>query len=113
MAALGVPTGAPTLGSPALGQRHALVAVGIAAGAPQLGTPQLDPPAQQDDGGGYVQFVPRIHALRAIGIDAGLPDCGTPRLTTRPSPAALAAEQARLAALADEEDAIAALLLAA
>jgi hypothetical protein len=113
MAAVGVTTGAPTVGSPALGQRHALVAVGIAAGVPQLGAPQLNPPAQQDGGGGYVQFVPRIHALRAIGIDAGLPDCGTPRLTTRPSPAALAAEQARLAALADEEDAIAALLLAA
>jgi hypothetical protein len=71
------------------------------------------PPAQQDGAGGYLRFVPRVHALRATGIHAGLPDGGAPRLTTRPSPAALAAERARLAALADEEDAIAALLLAA
>lgn len=35
-------TGAPTLGTPAIGQVHALSADGITTGAPILGTPVLD-----------------------------------------------------------------------
>jgi hypothetical protein len=118
MAAVGVTTGAPTVGSPALGQRHALVAVGIATGAPQLGTPQLDPPAQADvpAAGFYPRIVRRVVALGAVGIAAGRPTLGAPALSVRPSDAqiaAMVAEQNRAAQWADDEEAIAALLLAA
>jgi hypothetical protein len=122
MAAVGVTTGAPTLGSPALSQVHALAALGIAAGVPQLGAPQLDPPAQPEEpqGAFLVLRQRRTHALTALPLITGRPILGRPMLSVRSSPAQIAlladadarAAQ-RAAALADDEDAIIALLLAA
>jgi hypothetical protein len=57
-------TGAPVLGTPALGQAHALTATGIVAGAPTLGTPAIG----------------QAHALAATGIAAGAPTLGAPAL---------------------------------
>ena len=118
LTAVGITAGVPTLGTPALGQVHALVAVGITAGAPVLDAPQLNPPAQADvpAAGVYPRIVRRVVALRAIGITAGVPTLGTPALSVRPSEAQIAAmiaEQNRAALWADDEEAIAALLLAA
>ena len=58
----------------------------------------------------------RIHALIAAPITTGRPILGRPALLVRPSKAqiaAMVAEQARAAQWADDEEAIAALLLAA
>jgi hypothetical protein len=64
LAATGITAGAPTLGAPALGQAHALVADGLAAGAPVLGSPAVG----------------QVHALAAPALAAGPPVLGTPTL---------------------------------
>jgi hypothetical protein len=68
-------------------------------------------------GGGYAIIAPpRVHALAAKPLTTGRPILGRPALSVRPSDAQIAAmiaEQDRAAAWADDEEAIAALLLAA
>jgi hypothetical protein len=96
----------------------ALTATGISTGAPEVGTPQLNPPDQSalPVGGFNPRIVRRVVALNAIGIVAGAPALGSPALSARPSDgqiAAMIAAQNRAAQWADDEEAIAALLLAA
>jgi hypothetical protein len=64
LAATGVATAAPTVGTPALGQTHALSAAGVATGAPTVGMPALG----------------QAHALTAAGVATGAPTVGTPSL---------------------------------
>jgi hypothetical protein len=59
-----IATGAPTVGTPVLGQIHALGATGVATGAPTVGTPALA----------------QIHALQATGATTGAPTVGAPAL---------------------------------
>lgn len=118
LAAVGVTAGAPGLGTPALGQRHALAAVGSITGAPQLGTPALNPPAQPaaPDGAFLPRLVRRVVALQAAPLTVSRTILGRPALSARLSDAQIAAmiaEQDRAAQWADDEEAIAALLLAA
>lgn len=61
---VGVETGAPTLGTPALGQVHALAPVGLATGAPTLGAPALG----------------QTHAFAPVGLVTGAPTLGRPAL---------------------------------
>ena len=63
--ATGIATGAPTAGTPALTQVHALTAVGLVTGSPTLGTPTL-----ADFSG--------VNALTAVGLVTGEPTMGTP-----------------------------------
>lgn len=62
LTATGISTGAPTVGTPALGQIVDLSAVGIATGAPTVGTPAIG----------------QVHDLAAVGIDTGAPTVGSP-----------------------------------
>ncbi len=70
LSADGIATGQPTLGAPAVGQSHALAAAGIATGQPAIGAPAL--------GGSS------IHALAATGFSTGLPTLGAPVLDGLP-----------------------------
>jgi hypothetical protein len=63
LTATGIATGAPTVGTPALGQTHVLTATGITA-SPTVGAPALG----------------QTHALTATGIATGAPSVGTPAL---------------------------------
>jgi hypothetical protein len=65
LTATGVDTGAPTVGSPAAGQAHALTATGVATGAPTVGTPAVG----------------QVHVLVATGIATGAPTVGSPSLS--------------------------------
>lgn len=65
LAATGIATGAPTVGTPAITQVHVLTATGIATGAPTVGTPTIT----------------QVHVLTATGIDTGAPTVGTPALS--------------------------------
>ena len=58
-------TGSPVLGTPALGQAHALTASNLTTSAPVLGTPALS----------------QVHALTATALVVGSPALGTPSLT--------------------------------
>lgn len=62
LAADNLATGAPSLGTPTIGQKHALTATALATGAPSLATPTLG----------------QIHALTADNLAAGTPALGTP-----------------------------------
>ena len=62
-AAIGIKTGAPTLGKPAIAQTHALAAIGVKTGVPTLGKP----------------VIRQIHILTARGVAAGAPTLGRPR----------------------------------
>lgn len=64
LTATGVATGAPSVGSPALGQIHALAATGVATAAPSVDSPALG----------------QIHALTATGVATGTPSVGSPAL---------------------------------
>jgi hypothetical protein len=64
LTATGVDTGAPTVGSPPAGQAHALTATGVATGAPTVGTPAVG----------------QVHVLVATGIATGAPTVGSPSL---------------------------------
>src|SRR5690606_42028208 len=59
---LDVAAQAPSLGSPELGQAHALAAGGLASGAPELASPELG----------------QRHALGAVSLAAGEPILGAP-----------------------------------
>jgi len=65
LGATGLATGAPTAGSPALAQTHTLAAVGAATGAPTTGTPAIG----------------QTHALAPVGVATGAPTVGTPAIT--------------------------------
>lgn len=65
LTATGVDTGAPTVGSPAAGQAHALTATGVDTGAPTAGTPAVG----------------QVHVLVATGIATGAPTVGSPSLS--------------------------------
>ncbi len=65
LAANGVSAGTPSVGSPALGQTHALSATGVACGMPTVGSPILG----------------QVHALSAASVSAGTPTVGAPTLT--------------------------------
>ncbi len=67
LAATGVTAGAVTTGTPAIGQAHVLAAVGIAAGAPSLDSPDIA----------------QIHVFSCDGLDAGAPALGTPVLVVQ------------------------------
>jgi len=64
-----ITTGAPVLGTPALGQIFALTGDAIAAGAPTLGTPALG----------------QVFALTGDPLVTGAPVLGTPQLNAAPS----------------------------
>jgi hypothetical protein len=83
----GITTGAPILGAPTIGQIHALTATGIATGAPTIGTPaiaQVHALTGQGIATGAPTLEPpsigQVHALVATGISAGAPTLGTPTL---------------------------------
>jgi hypothetical protein len=58
----GITTGSPAMGTPTMGQVHALTGAGIAAGAPDVDAPSIG----------------QIHALTGSGITAGSPTLGAP-----------------------------------
>lgn len=64
LTATGISTGAPSVGSPAIGQIHALSATGIATGAPSVGSPSLG----------------QVHSLTAIAIATAATSVGSPAL---------------------------------
>lgn len=61
----GISTGAPTAGTPGIGQAHVLAGTALAAGAPALGAPDL----AEDESG---------DALAADSLSSGAPSLGTP-----------------------------------
>lgn len=65
LTAIGIATGAPVVGSPALNQVHALAAAGIATAAPTVGSPAVS----------------QTHALGVAGITTGAPSIGSPSLS--------------------------------
>ena len=68
LTATGITTGQPTLGSPAIGQRHALTASGVTTGQPTLGSPSIG----------------QRHVLSVVGITTGQPAIGSPTLNGVP-----------------------------
>ena len=68
LTATGITTSAPVLGSPALGQVHELTVTALIVGAPVLGTPSLSENAADVD------------ALTAVDLVVGSPVFGTPSL---------------------------------
>ena len=81
-------TGSPVLGTPALGQAHALTATGITTSVPVLGTPALGQVHGLNATALTVSApvlgspaVGQIHALTATALVVGSPALGTPSLT--------------------------------
>lgn len=79
--------GAPTLGTPTIGQAHALSATAIDAGTPVMGSPGIAQihalAAMALSAGTPILGIPAIgqlHALSASGMDAGTPTVGTPSI---------------------------------
>lgn len=64
LTATGIATGAPSVGSPAITQKHALTATGVATGAPPVGAPTLH----------------QVHDLDADGVATDAPSVGEPDL---------------------------------
>ena len=60
--AVNVTAGAPTVGSPAIGQTHDITATGVTAGTSTVGAPTIG----------------QVHDLTATGVTAGVPSAGTP-----------------------------------
>jgi hypothetical protein len=88
LTATGIATGAPALGTPTLGQVHALGATGFTC-SPVVGTPTLwsggidDLEALGVATGAPTVGVPtisQVHALLSVAIAAGAPSVGTPTL---------------------------------
>jgi hypothetical protein len=88
LTATGIATGAPALGTPTLGQVHALGATGITC-SPVVGTPVLwsggidDLEASGIAVGAPTVGVPtlhQVHALLSVAIAAGAPSVGSPTL---------------------------------
>lgn len=80
-------TGAPTLGSPAVGQVHGLAATGVTAGTPALGVPALGQThnlaADSISSGAPTLGEPALSqsvAFTAVGIASGVPTLGSPAL---------------------------------
>lgn len=90
LTATGITTGAPTVGTPAITQEHALTATGVDAGAPVLGAPALAEAAGTDalTATGITTGSPTLgapafgqeHAFTATGVSAGAPTLGAPAL---------------------------------
>jgi hypothetical protein len=90
LTATGIDTGAPTEGTPAIGQIHHLIATGIVTGTPDLGTPELQEAANEDeltangiDAGSPTLESPaigQIHILTGASISAGMPMLGNPAI---------------------------------
>ncbi len=88
LTATGIAAGAPTVGTPAVGQVHALVASGITTGAPTLGSPALTQPvsliANDLTAGAPALGTPaigQVHALASGELAAGAPTAGAPEIT--------------------------------
>jgi hypothetical protein len=64
LTATGISTGAPSVGSPALGQIHALAATAVATGASSVGSPSVG----------------QVHSLTAIAIATAAPSVSSPAL---------------------------------
>lgn len=87
LTAVGVTTGAPTVGAPALAQVHALVAAALTAGAATLGAPAITQ-VQVLAATGIATSAPtlaapalgQVHALTATGAATGAPTLDAPAL---------------------------------
>lgn len=62
LTATGVDTGAPSVGTPSIGQTHVLTASGVDVGAPSVGTPSIG----------------QTHVLTATGVSTGAPTITLP-----------------------------------
>lgn len=90
--ALGTPsaiaTGTPSVGTPTLGQTHALTATGVSAGAPSVGSPALGQihalgtPANVATGAPSAgsPAIGQVHALAADGVATDAPSVGSPEI---------------------------------
>ena len=87
LTATAITTGAPSVGTPTIGQVHALTASGITTGAPVLDTPSMSGGASLT-AANIVTGAPsvgapvigQVHALSAAGIATGTPSVGTPSM---------------------------------
>lgn len=90
LTATGIATGAPTVGAPAIGQKHALTATGITA-SPVVGTPAIGQKHALTATGITVSpvigtpAIGQVHALSATGIATGAPTVGNPTLADVPA----------------------------